>query len=155
MNGGVWSVLDEMDRLRQDIDRILAGGGRAGRSAPSFGMAFLPGEAPRAYPLVNILDSPERYRVDCLAPGLDPEGIDISVTDNQIAVSGRKIGPEEVPADRWHRVERATGHFQRMIQVPGDIERDKISAEYRNGILSITVPKAERSRPKAITVKVA
>ncbi len=155
MNGGVWTVFEEMDRLRRDLDRVL-GGTRSGRGdLPSFGVAFLPAEAPRAYPLVNIHDDPERYRVDCLAPGLDPDAIEISVTGSQIALTGRKTGLDQIPAERWHRVERATGHFQRTINLPGEIDRDGVAARYRDGILSISVPKAEKSRPKSIPVTVA
>jgi HSP20 family protein len=154
MAEGVWSVFEDMDRLRREINRVLGDVG-TGWSHPFSRVSFLPARAPRAYPLVNIFDEEERYLVEALAPGLDPVTIDITVLENRLAVSGTKEGmPAEIETDCCHRAERAAGRFQRTINLPGEIDRERIEAEYVNGLLRISLPKSEKARPKKIQVKV-
>jgi HSP20 family protein len=144
-----------MDRLRHEIDRFLGGEAGSRWSFPFSRVSFLPARAPRAYPLVNIYEEDDRYVVEAMAPGLDPETVEITVTQNRLTASGEKRGlPEGVKADLCHRVERAGGRFQRAVNLPGEIDRERIDAEYRNGMLRITVPKAEAARPKKIQVTV-
>ena len=154
MAEGVWSDFEDMDRLRQEINRVLGEGG-SHWSYPFSRVSFLPARAPRAYPLVNIFEEEGRYLVEALAPGLDPESIDITVLENRLAVTGEKTGmPADMETDCCHRAERAAGRFQRTINLPGEIDRERIGAEYVNGLLRISVPKAESARPKKIQVKV-
>ncbi len=154
MAEGVWSVFEDMNKLRREINRVLGEGG-SHWGYPCARVSFLPARAPRAYPLVNIFEEEGRYLVEALAPGLDPETIDITVLENRLAVTGEKIGmPAEVETDCCHRAERSAGRFQRTVNLPGEIDREQVGAEYVNGLLRISVPKAESARPKKIQVKV-
>lgn len=148
-------LFEEMDRLRQDIDRVLGNGGSLGRGWPVSRSSFLPARAARAYPLVNVTENADGYRIQALAPGLDPDSLNISVQRNQLVISGRKRAlPETVTPERVHRNERASGQFTRALNLPGEIDANQVSAEYRDGLLHIDLPRAEEARPRPIEVKV-
>jgi HSP20 family protein len=148
----MWNTLNEIDGLRREIDRAFDEAGlsplaRRGR------MAFLPGRAARQYPLVNVYDRGETFTVEALAPGLDPEKVDLTVLRNTLTISGEKVGPQEVASERWHRMERSAGRFMRTVQLPAEADPDKVSATYRNGLLVVTVPRAESARPRKVTIQ--
>lgn len=141
----------EMDRLRQGIDRLL--GSEVSWNLPFSRISFLPGRAARAYPLVNLSENDDGYRIEALAPGLDTDSLDITVTGDTLSISGAKTTlPENVEPQDCHRMERSGGRFHRTIQMETDIDRDRVSAEYKNGILTIVAPKAEAARARRIPI---
>jgi HSP20 family protein len=152
-----WNPWQDMHRLRHEIDRVFeqVGWRNGGRNGQSFPTAFLPGRAARAYPLVNVSEDAHALYVTALAPGLDPAAVQVTVQDNRLTITGEKqrvaadIQPEAFP-----RSERAAGKFVRTVTLPIDVEHDKVRAEYINGFLVITLPKAEKAKPKQITVSV-
>jgi len=140
----------EMDRLRQGIDRFL---GTEAWNLPFSRVSFLPGRAARAYPLVNLSETGEGYRIEALAPGLDAESLDITVTGDTLSISGAKAPlPDDVQPEQCHRLERSGGRFHRTIQLETEIDRDRVNAEYKNGILTIDAPKAEAARARRIPI---
>lgn len=148
----MWDPLQEIDSLRREIDRAfeeagLAPPGRRGR------LAFLPGRAARQYPLVNIYDDGETFTVEALAPGLDPARIELSVLRTSLTLAGEKLGPQNVPPERIHRTERAAGRFLRTVELPAEVDPDKVTADYQNGLLVVRVPRAETARPRKIAVQ--
>jgi HSP20 family protein len=149
---GMWDPLQEIDTLRREIDRAFeeAGLGPLG-GRPR--LAFLPGRGPRQYPLVNVYDDGKTFTVEALAPGLDPDKIDLSVLQNTLTISGEKPGPQSVAPERIHRIERSAGRFLRTVQLPAEADPDKVNASYRNGLLVVTVPRAEAALPRKITVQ--
>jgi HSP20 family protein len=153
-----WNPWQEMQRLRHDIDRAFEqvgwrNGGRNGRTFPT---AFLPGRAARAYPLVNVSEDAHALYVTALAPGLEPTAIQLTVQDNRLTIAGEKprVAAEMHP-DAFHRSERAAGTFVRTVTLPIDVEPEQVQAEYTNGLLVVTLPKAEQVKPKQIAVSVA
>ena len=85
--------------------------------------------------------------------GVKADELDISATGNALSISGeRKIGQEDETV-RYHRREREAGTFSRIISLPGEGDADKINAELKDGILTIHIPKAEKAKPKQISVK--
>jgi len=153
-----WNPWQEMQRLRHDIDRAFEqvgwrNGGRNGRTFPT---AFLPGRAARAYPLVNVSEDAQALYVTALAPGLEPTAIQLTVQDNRLTIAGEKqrVAAEMHP-DAFHRSERAVGTFVRTVTLPIDVEPEQVQAEYTNGLLVVTLPKAEQVKPKQIAVSVA
>jgi HSP20 family protein len=145
-----------MERMREEIDRMLGSRGPAGWGFPFSRVSFLPGRAARAYPLVNICEDRDHYYIDALAPGIDHKSIDVSMTGNQLTITGEKQAlPEKVSAESIHRNERSAGRFLRTVTFGGDVEADKISAAYKNGLLRITLPKAEAAKPRQIEVSVS
>lgn len=150
-----WNPWEEMDRLRREVNRFL--GDETPRSAPPYSMiSFLPGRAARSYPLFNIHEDSEAFRVDALAPGLDPESINITSVNGKLTLAGEKTGmPKDIKPDQVHRTERAAGRFVREVNIPSQIDSDKISASYNNGLLQVYLPKKPEAQPRAIEVKVS
>ena len=148
----VFDPFRDMEALRQEIDRAfqeagLAAVGGRGRQA------FLPGRGARQYPLVNIYDDGHAFRVEALAPGVDPATLDVTVVRNTLTIAGEKAGLKDIPAERIHRSERAAGRFVRTVALPTEVDPDKVGAQYRNGLLLLTLPRAESARPRKIAVQ--
>ena len=142
-----------MEALRRDIDRAFQNAGFANGSA--FRTAFLPGQAARRYPLMNLAQDRDHVYIEALAPGLDPNSIDLSVVRNVLTISGEKRRhPEDVKPEAFHRHERAAGKFIRTIELPVEVDADQVKAEYKHGILIVTLPIAEAAKPKQISVHV-
>ena len=148
----MWKPFQDVESLRRDVERAFeeAGLGALGRRGR---LAFLPGRAARQYPLANVYDHGEAFLVEALAPGLDPEKIDLTVLPNTLTIAGEKVGPQGVAPERWHRMERAAGRFVRTVELPAEADPQKVSAAYRNGLLSVTVPRAESARPRKVAVQ--
>jgi HSP20 family protein len=148
-----WNPWQELEALRREIDRTFEGFGS--RSEPFFRTAFLPGRAARRYPLINMHEDKDTLYVEALAPGVDPESLNLTVVRNVLTVSGEKRRlPGDVKPEAFHRSERATGKFVRNIELPVEVDEGKIHADYRHGLLVVTLPKAERVKPKQINVQV-
>jgi HSP20 family protein len=146
----VWDPFLEMERLRREFDRAM---GETGGRPLGQRSAFLPGRAARQYPLVNVHDDGESYHIEALAPGLDPSQLDVSVVRNVVTISGEKPGLLNVAPERVHRSERSAGKFVRNVQLPADVDAAQVEAEYRNGLLHITLPRAETARPRRVEIR--
>lgn len=148
----IWDPFRELEALRREIDQAF---GEAGLRPPGRRrqQAFLPGRAARQYPLVNIYDDGTAFYVEALAPGVDPDQLEINAAARALTISGEKVGLTDVAAERVHRSERAAGRFTRTVELPHEIDPDQVSAEYRNGLLLLTLPRAEAARPRRVTVQ--
>jgi HSP20 family protein len=136
----------EMDAIRRELDRALSG-------------YFLDnGQAPRnkaraVFPPVNVSDDGDSLHVVALAPGVDPDSWNVELNDGYLRVTGNRVAADAKP-ESFHRQERWTGEFSRSIKLPVAVDRDKVSAEYIDGILRIALPKAEIAKPKRVSVSV-
>lgn len=149
------NLLGEMERMREEIDRILGDDRLPSWTYPFSRISFLPGRAARAYPLLNVGDDSENVYVDALAPGVDPNSLKVSVAGGLLTIAGEKLPlPKNVRPDSIHRGERSAGQFARSLSLPADVDPDKVEASYKNGLLKIVLPKAEAARPRQIQVKV-
>jgi HSP20 family protein len=150
-----FDFMEEMARMRREIDRILGEGELPSWTFPFSRISFLPGRASRAYPLINISEDNENIYVDALAPGLEPDTLNVSVSGDQLTMSGEKKPlPKNIKSEYIHRSERATGQFARSLSLSVGVESDKVQASYTNGVLKIVLPKTEAAKPKQIQVKV-
>ncbi len=141
----------EFDALRREIDRAFS----TFRPNGVPRNAFLPGRSPRNYPQVNIAEDEDAVYIEALAPGLDAENLNITVLRNQLTISGEKLPfGEDVSSEKVHRTERATGRFVRSFTLPTEVKDEKVSAEYKSGILRVKLPKAETAKPRKIEVAV-
>ena len=146
--------LQELEMLHGDIDRAFEEFGL--ESAPFSRSGFLPGLLARGYPLVNLHEDKDDVYVEPLARGLDPKSLNLTVVHNTLTIAGeKKNASPNLKPEAFHRQERASGKFVRTITLPVEIEDGKIRAEYRNGLLLITMPKAEKTKPKQIAVQVS
>jgi len=145
-----WQTLEA---LRRELDRVFDETGT--RNEPFFRTAFLPGRAARRYPLTNLYEDKDTLYLEALAPGVDPATLDLKVVDNTLSIVGEKRRVAgDVKPEAFHRSERATGKFVRHLQLPVEVDEDKIRADYKDGLLIVTLPKAEKAKPKQIAVQV-
>ena len=147
-----WNPFADMDALRHEIDRAIENFGF--NRVPSGAPAFLPGREPRRYPLINLLEDKDNVYLEALTPGVNPQSINVTVLQNRLTLSGEKSGVGDIRPEAFHRNERASGKFVRTIDLPVEVDQANINAEYKNGLLLMTLPKAEKAKPKQITVKV-
>jgi HSP20 family protein len=142
-----------MEALRRDIDRAFNNAGSS--NEPFFRTAFLPGRGARRYPLINLAEDRDHVYIEALAPGVDPATIDLSITRNVMTISGEKRRhPEDIQPEAFHRSERAAGKFVRTIELPVEVDADQVTAQYKHGILMVTLPKVMAAKPKQISVSV-
>ena len=145
-----WQTLET---LRRELDRVFDETGT--RNEPFFRTAFLPGRAARRYPLTNLYEDKEALYLEALAPGVDPATLSLSVVGNTLSIVGEKRRVAgDVKPEAFHRSERATGKFVRHLQLPVEVEENNIRADYKDGLLIVTLPKAEKAKPKQIAVQV-
>lgn len=145
-----WDPFGELERLRREMDRVFEGAaGDASRS-----LAFLPGLAARHHPHLNVAEIGEEYLVEALAPGVDPSTLDVNVQGTRLTLSGEKKPPEGIKAEAFHRTERSAGRFTRTVDLPADVDPDKVTASYSDGVLQVRLPKAESAKPKRIEIAV-
>jgi HSP20 family protein len=134
--------LVEFDRLKREMDRLFAGFGDYGRPTLRSGV----------FPAMNLTQNAHNYFLRAELPGINAQDLNITSADNAIAISGeRKIPAEE--GVKYHRSERDSGKFSRVINLPGEIDAERIEANLRNGILTLVIPKAEKVKPRQISVK--
>ncbi|MBM3223544.1 MAG: Hsp20/alpha crystallin family protein [Candidatus Tectomicrobia bacterium] len=149
-----WNPWQTLDMLRREIDRVFDE--TRGRGEPSFRTAFLPGRAARRYPLINLYEDKGTIYVEALAPGVDPNTLQLSVVGSTLSISGEKRRVAgDVKAEAFHRSERATGKFVRHIELPVEVDDEQVKADYQDGVLTVTLPKAAKVRPKYIAIQVA
>jgi len=148
-----WNPFADMENLRREVDRAFEEFGVT--QSPASRAAFLPGRGPRRYPLINLLEDKENLYIEALTPGVDPQTMNVSVLRSRLTLSGEKIRVSaEVKPEAFHRNERSSGKFVRTFDLPVDVDEEKIQAEYKNGLLIIILPKAEKAKPRQVDIKV-
>lgn len=104
------------------------------------------------FPFLNVSATKDHYIVRAELPGVKAEDLDITVTGDNLTLSGqRRILPEEENA-RYHRRERESGRFSRAVSLQGPLDADKVTATLKDGILKVTIPKADEAKPKKIVI---
>jgi HSP20 family protein len=86
-------------------------------------------------------------------PGIDAKDLDVTLSDGILTVKGEKKQEKEDKGENYHRVERSYGSFHRSFRIPEKVESEKVDASYKDGVLKLTLLKAETSEPKKIEVK--
>lgn len=105
-------------------------------------------------PAVDITEQENEYLVKVELPGVNKDGVKIMLESNILTIRGEKKQDQDTKSDGYHRVERSYGSFERSFRLPSTVRADKIDAVYKDGILTVTLPKAEEAKPKQIEVKV-
>jgi len=131
-------VSNRLNWLRNEMDQIL-------------GQAFGGPEGP-GFPAVNLWEDGERFYAEAELPGFKIEDLELSVAGNTLTIKGRRRldTPE---GGVWHRRERMSGAFTRTLEFAGPIEADQVEASLAQGVLTVTLPKAEELKPRKIAVK--
>ena len=103
-------------------------------------------------PTVDIYDSDEHIVIKAELPGIDKKDIVIDVKDGLLVLKGERSFDNEVKEEKYYCRERTFGKFERVFRLPADVDPEKISANYKDGILKIDIPKPEEQQPKQIAV---
>jgi HSP20 family protein len=111
------------------------------------------GEERVVVPAFDISETEKEYVISGEIPGMDAKDIDISLSDGRLTVKGEKKHEKEEKNENYHRVERHYGSFERSFRIPERVKTDELDATYKDGILKLTLPKAEVSEVKKIEVK--
>ena len=104
-------------------------------------------------PQVDVEETPEAFKFRADLPGLTRKDITISVENNRLTIRGERKKETDEKSARLHRVERVYGSFSRSFRLPATVLADKVEASYREGVLEITVPKADEVKPREIEIK--
>ena len=143
-NYGPMSPWREMTRLQREMNRLFSdsfshAGGRVGPS----------------YPAMNVWTNEDGAVVTAELPGVNPQDIDISVVGETLTLSGSRQPDVLQDGEKYHRRERNFGNFSRTFQLPFQVMADQVEAIFKNGVLHISLPRAEEDKPKKITIKSA
>ena len=131
----------EMDRLQREMNRLFEDYSPMRlRTAPS-------------YPALNVWSNEDGLLVTAEVPGVSPDDIDVNVIGETLTLSGTRKADELTEGARYHRQERGYGKFSRTLQLPFPVTVDKIEAKFKNGVLSVRLPRAEEDKPRKIAVK--
>lgn len=106
-------------------------------------------------PACDVFENKDAVKIVAEVPGVSPEDVKLSLESNLLTIRGEKKQQAEEKNERVHRYERSYGTFERTFALPTTVDPEKIVANYANGILTVTIPKVERARPREIPVKVS
>ena len=141
-----WSPFGHLSRLHDQIDRLFE---------EPFGGWLAPASLFEGWsPMVDVREDKENVFVKAELPGMKKEDIDVSLSGQMLSIAGERKEESEYKGTDTYRTERYFGSFQRSIPLPVAVEENKIHAEYKDGILTITCPKTEEAKRKQIEVKV-
>ena len=133
-------------QLRQDVDRAMHSvlSGTPGAWLPDFAQA-------RVFPALNVWEQADELFVEAELPGLKADDLDISVEGDVLTIKGQR-GEATVQGATFHRRERGVGAFSRVLRLPVPVDANRVQASFRDGVLLVTLPKAEEAKPRKIKV---
>ena len=129
--------------LHRDLDRL-------------FNLAsYSEGAATGAWsPAIDFYEDDKSYQLKADLPGIDKKDVNVSLDDNVLSISGQRNDEREEKEGTYYRTERVSGSFQRVFQLPGAVNEKKVKAKFVDGVLEVTIPKAEEAKPKQIDIDV-
>jgi len=142
-----WPTFGRLTNLREEIDRLF--------EAPLAELARTSQLWSGWNPALDVFEDKENVTVRVELPGLKREDIQVSLHDNTLSVSGERKSERKHEDAEVYRAERFFGRFQRSVSLPTPVASDKVKAQYKDGILTITLPKTEEAKPKQISVNVS
>jgi len=137
------AIRDEMNRLFDDFF--------SGFPFPERRRGLMEGEWA---PTVDVAETDENIVVTAELPGVKQNDVEISVINDVLTLKGEKKEEKEIKKENYHRIERSYGSFQRSITLPTGVQADKAKATYKDGVLTVTIPKVEEAKPKSIKINV-
>jgi HSP20 family protein len=141
-----WDPFRDLLNLQNEMTRLFsrATGEPGGSEGAGWG-AWVPS--------LDIHESPDAYTVFAELPGVKPDQVDVTVDEGTLTIRGERKFYEAQNEENFHRVERRFGSFQRTIALPQAVKSDAIEAAFADGVLTVTIPKAETAKPRRIEVK--
>lgn len=139
-----WNPFTELDEIQQRLNRLFLD-----RSAKAGDASFAD-----FMPAVDIEETEADFVVKADLPDVKKEEITIHVQDGVLTIEGERRQEKEEKGKRFHKIEREYGRFVRRFALPTEVDAEKVRAEFRDGVLNVTLPKAPAAKPKMIDVKI-
>lgn len=140
---GLNNPFQDIGTMRQQMDRLFDALSGSTSALPSSGV----------FPLTNITENKDGFCVRAELPGIKSDELDIQVAEKGISLTGERKIAEEGDSVKYHRREREAGKFSRFIALPSEIDAENVDASLKDGVLTITIPKAEAAKPRQIAVR--
>lgn len=144
-----WNPLKERDELEHRLSTLLghrASTGNGGKEALT---------VTEWSPLVDIVEDENEYRIKAELPAMKKEDVRLTVDNGVLTISGERKYEQGEKREKHHRIERAYGSFVRSFSLPEDADGSKVTADYKDGVLHMHLPKSEKAKPKSIEIKVS
>lgn len=149
MNLIKWDPFRELEDVSNRLNRIFGrSASRAESSQEMLGMADWA-------PSVDISETDTAYLIKGEIPGVKKEDVKVTVQDGMLTIQGERKMEKEEKGKKFHRVERSYGSFVRSFRVPDDADENKVKAEFKDGMINVTLAKSAKAKPQAINVAVA
>jgi HSP20 family protein len=145
-----WEPFRDLMGLQERMNRLFDESYRANRGADADEWALGGSWAPA----VDIYEQEGNIVMKAELPGVDPKDVDVRLENNTLTLRGERKLDKEVKQDDYHRVERSYGSFSRAFTLPTVVDQGNIKAEYRDGVLKLTLPKREEAKPRQIQINV-
>ena len=143
-----WEPLREMEEFQNRLSTLFGRPLRRGNGREEITLA-------EWTPLADITEDDREYLIKADLPEVKKEDVKVTVENGVLTISGERKFEKEEKKKKYHRVERGYGHFIRSFTLPDDAEAGKIKADFKNGLLTMHLPKIEQAKPKQIEVNVA
>ena len=143
-----WNPLNDREDLERRVATLLgtrAATGNGGQEALTVAQWS---------PLVDIIEDEKEYLIQAELPDMKKEDVRLTVENEVLAISGERKLEKEEKGKKYHRVERAYGSFVRTFSLPEDADGSKVTADFKDGMLHVHLPKSEKAKPKAIAITV-
>ena len=140
-----WEPFRGISTLQEEVNRLFESSfhGRSESSSASWA------------PAVDVHETENELIVTADLPGMNEKDLDVRVENNMLTISGERKTETNVEDDNYLRVERSYGSFSRSVALPNTVNSDAVAAEYRNGVLTVKLPKREETKPRQVKVNVA
>jgi len=142
-----WPGFGRLSNLREEIDRLF--------EAPLAELARSTQLLSGWTPALDVFEDKDNIFVKAELPGMKKEEIELSLHDGSLSISGERKSENKYEDAEVYRAERFVGKFQRTVALPSPVAADKVKAQYKEGILTVTLPKTEEAKPKHIDVSVS
>ena len=141
-----WTPMGHLPSFQHEMNRMVNeffGGGNGEAAGTGMGSWT---------PAVDIHETEDGFVIKAELPGVSKDDVSIDVHQNTLTLRGQRKHEAEVKQDKYHRVERAYGSFQRSFVLPTVVDQDKVQATYKDGVLELHLPKSEAAKPKRIAI---
>lgn len=144
-----WNPINELDDLMSRYNRMfgLSRGNGEGEGKDLFSRSDWA-------PAVDIKETPEAFTVEAELPGMSKDDVKVTVQDGVLTIQGERKHEEETDDKKHHRIERIYGSFLRRFTLPDNVDENSVKANFKDGLLTLNIQKAEPKEPKAIEVEV-
>lgn len=140
-----WNPFTELEDIQSDINKLFDDSLFRKRKAKTSELSFW-------QPVIDVIENKNEFKIRAEIPGIVKEDIKININNDVLTIKGEKKQETEEKEANYHRTERIYGLFQRQLALPQNVDANKISAKFKDGVLEVVIPKGEEAKPKEIKV---